>query len=373
MIVIRLAKPHIPDKAIEKAVEVLKSGNLVQGKYVEEFESALCDYLNVRNAIVVSSGTAALHLALLALEIKKGDEVIVPAFTFPATANVVELVGARPIFVDINLSDFCVDTRKIKGIITKRTKAIMPVHEFGQAAKMDDIVRIAQQYSLKIIEDAACALGAEFENQKVGTFGKLGCFSFHPRKAITTGEGGVIATDDDELAEKIKSLRNHGIQIINGKIDFLFAGFNYRMTDFQAVLGIPQLKHLENDILERIELAKEYNSQLSGIEWVKIPKVFDNRKMVYQTYHILVDKKIDRDAFLFYIRENNIEANYGAQALNCIKFYRGKYSLTDKSHPEATSAYFKGVALPIGSHVSLKDIFYIREIIEKWRIKYVNK
>lgn len=370
---IKLAKPHIPDKAIEKAMEVLKSGNLVQGKYVQEFESALRDYLNAKNAIVVSSGTAALHLTLLALEIERSDEVIVPAFTFPATANVVEAVGATPVFVDINLSDFCMDTTKIEKAITKKTKALIPVHEFGQAAKMDDIVKIAQQYNLKIIEDAACALGAEFENQQVGTFGEFGCFSFHPRKAITTGEGGVVVTNNDELAGKVRSLRNHGIQTINGKFDFSFAGLNYRMTDFQAVLGVAQLKHLDDDISKRIELAMEYRSQLSGIEWVKIPEVFDNRKMVYQTYHILVDKDIDRDAFLFYSREKNIETNYGAQALNCMKFYRRKYSLTDKSHPESANAYFKGVALPIGRHISLKDISYIRDTIEKWSVKHVNR
>ncbi|MBC2704243.1 DegT/DnrJ/EryC1/StrS aminotransferase family protein [Desulfobacula sp.] len=362
---IKLAQPNISERAIKKVVEVLKSGNLVQGKYVEEFQQRLENYIGVRNAVVVSSGTAALHLALLALNLKKGDEVIVPAFTFPATANVVELVGAKPVFVDINLSDFCIDTSKIEEVITKRTKAIMPVHEFGQAAKMDDIVKITNHYNLKIVEDAACALGSEFNNQKVGTFGEFGCFSFHPRKAITTGEGGVVVTNDDILAKEIRVLRNHGIQNIDGRMDFSHAGLNYRMTDFQAALGLTQLQDIDQDITVRIDLANQYNMLLSDIEWIDIPSFFEDRKMVYQTYHILVGHKLNRDDLLLHLKENGIQANYGAQALNCIQFYMEKYNLTEKSYPKATHAYYKGVALPIGRHVSLEDVSFIVSEIDK--------
>ena len=361
---IKLAKPHISGKAIEKVVEVLKSGNLVQGKYVEEFENALCDYLNVKNAIVVSSGTAALHLALLALEIKEGDEVIVPAFTFPATANVVEVVGAKPVFVDINLSDFCIDTSKIEEAITKRTKAIMPVHEFGQAAKMDEIVKIANHYNLKIAEDAACALGAEFENQKVGTFGELGCFSFHPRKAITTGEGGVVVTSDDELAQKINVLRNHGISYKDGKVDFIAAGLNYRMTDFQAILGICQLEDIDNIIIQRIETANKYNNELKKTNWIKTPHVYENRKMVYQTYHVLLDDDKDRDKLVDYLKSKEIESNLGAQALPCLTYYKTKYKLKESDFPNAVNAYKQGLALPMGDHVTTEDITYISNTLK---------
>lgn len=348
---IKLAKPHITEEAIEKVAEVLRSGNLVQGKYVKQFEQGLEKYLNVKHAVVVSSGTAALHLSMLALGVGPGDEVIVPAFTYPATANVVEIVGATPILVDITLDDFCIDVSKIEESITDKTKAIIPVHEFGQAADMDPIMAIAKQYNLKIVEDAACALGTEFNNKKTGTFGDLGCFSFHPRKAITTGEGGVIVTNNDELAVKVKSLRNHGIQIIDGKMDFSAAGLNYRMTDFQGVLGLEQLKYLEDDIKHRIELANEYNQQLANIEWIRTPALFQNRRMVYQTYHILVDEKIDRDALMAHLKENKIEVNYGAQALNCVRFYREKYGLTSENNSKATKAFSKGIALPIGTHI----------------------
>jgi len=353
---IKLAKPDITEKAIEKAVEVLRSGNLVQGKYVKKFESALCNYLNIKNAVVVSSGTAALHLALLVLDIKKGDEVIVPAFTFPSTANVVELVGAKPVFVDINLSDFCINTTKIEEKITSKTKAIIPVHEFGQAAKMDDIINVAQKYNLKIIEDAACALGTEFNNKKVGTFGELGCFSFHPRKAITTGEGGVIVTNDNKLSERLRVLRNHGISYKDGKIDFIAAGLNYRMTDFQAALGLEQLCKIENIIEQKIQIAKKYDKNLSSNNKIRIPFSYENRKAVYQTYHILINDEIDRNNLINKLKENGIESNFGANALPCLTYYKNKYNLIEIDFPNAIKAFKKGLALPMGNHINSSNI-----------------
>ena len=218
--IIRLAKPNISSNAIDEIADVFKSGFLVQGKKVAEFEKNLANYFNVKNAICVSSGTAALHLSLIALNIKQGDEVIVPAFTFPATANVVELVGAKPVFVDINLNDFCIDISEIESKITEKTKAIIPVHEFGQVAKIHEIIEIAKKYNLKVVEDAACAFGAEYNYKKIGTFGDTGCFSFHPRKAITTGEGGVILTNNEYIVERLFALRNHGIVYNYGEIEF---------------------------------------------------------------------------------------------------------------------------------------------------------
>ena len=363
---IKLAKPNIPEEAFEKVVEVLKSGNLVQGKYVEEFEKKLAAYNGVKHAVVVSSGTAALHLSLLALGIKEGDEVIVPAFTFPATANVVEAVGARPVFVDINLSDFCIDTNKIEEVISKNTKAIIPVHEFGQAAKMDDIVRIAEQYSLKLIEDAACALGTEFENQKVGTFGELGCFSFHPRKAITTGEGGAVVTKHDSLANKVVALRNHGIEISKKKMNFRYAGLNYRMTDFQAAIGIPQLATLELLIRKRCELAEDYDKVLAPINWVKVPKRFPERKAAYQTYHILTGADCSRDALAHFLNQHGIQSNFGAQALHRMSFFKEKYKYVPGDFRNSSIAYEHGLALPMGDHLCRRDIEEIGRVLKSF-------
>jgi dTDP-4-amino-4,6-dideoxygalactose transaminase len=353
---IRLAKPYISDQTIKEVVKVFNSGNLVQGEYVKKFENALRDYLNVKNAIVVSSGTAALHLALLALKVKKMDEVIIPALTFPATANVVILAGAKPIFIDITPSDFCIDTHKIEEKITKKTKVIVPVHEFGQPAKMDDIINISKRYKLKIIEDAACALGAEFKNKKVGTFGEFGCFSFHPRKIITTGEGGLIVTNDNKLAKKVKALRNHGISYKGGKVDFIAAGLNYRMTEFQAVLGIKQLEEIENFITQRIETANTYNDKLKKFNCIKIPHVYQDRKMVYQTYHLLLGEDVNREELVDFLKAKGVETNIGSQALPCLTYYKKKYKLKKEKFSNSVMVYGKGVALPIGKHLGNDDI-----------------
>ena len=351
---IKLAKPYIPERAFEMVREVLESGNLIQGKYVAELEQLTENYLDIPYAKMVSSGTAALHLALLALDIKQGDEVIVPAFTYPATANVVELVGAKPVLVDINLTDFCIDTTQIQAKITDKTKAIIPVHEFGQAAKMDDIIAIAKKHKLKIIEDTACALGTTYEGKMVGTFGDIGCFSLHPRKAITTGEGGIVVTHDKALARKIDLLRNHGAEKRDGKLDFYLPGLNYRMTDFQAAMGIPQLEEMEQIINIRQKQAQEYNALLEATDWIQTPENFSERKHVYQTYHVLIRDR-SRDELMHLLRGKGVETNLGAQALHCLTFFAEKYGYQPNDYPNAKSAYESGLALPLGNHLKKNE------------------
>jgi perosamine synthetase len=356
---IRLAKPHISEEAIKKVAEILRSGNLVQGQYVREFEAALEKYLGVEHAVVVSSGTAALHLSLIAADIGPGAEVIVPAFTFPATANVVEMVGATPILVDITLDDFCIDITKIEEAISPRTKAIIPVHEFGQSADMAPIMELAEKYMLRVIEDAACALGTEYRSKKAGTIGDLGCFSFHPRKAITTGEGGVVVTDHPDFAEKVRSYRNHGISVRNGKINFKYAGLNYRMTDFQAVLGLTQLSEMDSLIGQRIQMARLYDEQLENVDWISTPARIDDRKQVYQTYHVIIDSFVDRDGLINSLKFKNIESNIGASALHMIEYYRNKYNFASDRFINARKAGENGLALPIGNHLDSNDCIVI--------------
>ncbi|MCK5059326.1 MAG: DegT/DnrJ/EryC1/StrS family aminotransferase [Candidatus Aminicenantes bacterium] len=353
---LKLARPYIYPKGIRDAVNVFKSGNLVQGKFVHEFEEGLKNYLGIKHAILLSSGTAALHLSLMAFDIKKGDEIIIPAFTYPAPANVVEISGAKPVFVDISPEDFCIDVSKIEEKITDRTKAIIVVHEFGQAAEISKIIKIADKHNLIVIEDAACALGTEFKGKKAGTFGNLGCFSFHPRKIITTGEGGVVASNNDELAARIRSLRNHGIAKKNSQYDFLLPGLNYRMTDFQAALGLSQLEKIEEITKRRIDIARFYDRELSSVEWITTPKRFPDREMVYQTYHILLDDKIDRDKLIMTLKKHGIETNLGAQALQCLTFYKKKYGFEEESFPNALRSYRSGLALPIYPQLTHKQL-----------------
>lgn len=361
---IKLCVPDIGEEEISAVKEVLESKYLVQGSKVLEFENMVCEYLNVKHAVAVSSGTAALHLALLALDIKTGDEVIVPDFTFPATANVVEAVGATTKFVDIDLDTFCIDTDKIEEQISKKTKAIMPVQEFGQSSEMNKILELAQKYNLKIIEDAACALGAEYDGKKVGTIGDIGCFSLHPRKAITTGEGGIVVTNDDNIADKLRTLRNHGISYKNGKVEFVLPGLNYRMTDIQGAIGVEQMKKINTINLERKKIALEYNRLLENVKGVKIPQIQDGCNHVWQTYHILLNENIDRNDIISKLKEKGIEVNFGAHAVHNQFYYKQKYNLSDSGLFNSKIAYEKGIALPLYSKLSIADIEYIT-----WNLK----
>jgi len=352
---IRLAKPHIPPEAINNLTKVIRSGNFVQGQYVEEFENGINEYLGVKHSVAVSSGTAALHLSLIASGIKKGDEVIVPAFTFPATVNVIELAGATPVLVDISLSDYCIDPGLIEEKITGKTKAIMPVHEFGLAADMGPIRDISERYKLMIIEDAACGLGATFSDSRVGTIGDIGCFSLHPRKTITTGEGGIVVTSNEKSYEKIRSLRNHGFHRMGGKFDISFPGLNYRMTELQAAIGIPQLTIIDQFISRRREQAEIYNEQLSSNDHLEVPQVFASREHVYQTYHVLL-KNRNRDQVIKDLKNQEIEANFGAYAIHCLEYYRQRYGYKELDFPNAVLAYHQGLAIPLGDHLTDEDI-----------------
>ena len=362
---IQLAKPDITEKAINRVVQILKSGHLVQGEQVRRFEEGLREYIGSNHAILVSSGTAALHLSMIVLNIGPGDEVIVPAFTFPATANAVELVGAKPVFVDVGLSDFCIDAQKIEAKLSSKTKAIIPVHEFGQPADMEKIASIAELNNLLVIEDAACALGADINGKKIGSFGDLACFSFHPRKAITTGEGGLVVTQDNEIANRLKRMRNHGIVAEEGIVDFVEAGLNYRMTDFQAALGYEQFTPLEDLIALRLKTARQYDELLSSINWIQVPEKLHGRKMVYQSYHIMVDSMIPRDKVIEELKKCNIETNIGAYALNRLSIYRNKYSLKDADFPNAVAAFTRGMVLPMGSHVGADEIQSIADALQR--------
>jgi Predicted pyridoxal phosphate-dependent enzyme apparently involved in regulation of cell wall biogenesis len=361
---IKLAVPDVGQEELDEIKKVLDSKYLVQGDKVEEFENLLKEYLNVKHVIAVSSGTAALHLALLSLNVKEGDEVIVPDFTFPATSNVVEVVGAITKLVDINLDNFCINIDKIENVITDRTKAIIPVQEFGQSSDMDKILELAKKYNIKVIEDAACALGAEYKGEKVGTIGDIGCFSLHPRKAITTGEGGIVVTNCDEYAEKIRMLRNHGLSYINGKPEFKMAGFNYRMTNIQGAIGVAQMKKLKNIIQRRIEIANKYSGLLKNIQGITLPVEKYYGKHVWQTYHILLDEKYDRDKIIEKLKDNGVETNFGAYAVHKEFYYREKYGYNSCHFKNSLIANKSGLALPLHTEMDTKCLQLVSESIK---------
>ena len=288
---IPLMVPDIQQQDIDAATEVLRSGMLIQGAKVEEFEKNIARFVGAKHAIALSNGTATLHLSLIVAGIGPGDEVIVPSFSYMATANVVELVGATPVFVDIDLPTFNIDTTLIEKAISKRTKAIMPVHEFGLACDISKVIAIAQKHGLLVIEDAACALGATERGKFTGTFGTIGSFSFHPRKAVTSGEGGMLVTNDDALARQFRTLRNHGIDPASSKMEFIAAGFNYRMTDFQAALVNSQFQRIDSILKYKRVLSAIYFETLAGNKNISCPAVPADKEHTWQSFHIVLDRK----------------------------------------------------------------------------------
>jgi len=348
MTFIPLSAPSITEADIDAVSHVLRSGMVVQGENVAALEKAVGEYLGIRNVVAVSNGTASLHLALVAFGIGAGDEVIVPAFSFVATANVVELVGARSVFVDIEQDTFNIDMSKIEAAITPHTKAIIPVHEFGLACDISAIVEIARKHELLVIEDAACALGAREDGRFAGTFGNVGSFSLHPRKAVTSGEGGLLTTNDDALAEKFRILRNHGIRHRDGRTEYAAAGFNYRMTDFQAALVRGQFERLDDIVNRRNELASVYLEKLSPAKNLMLPAVPRQKNHTWQTFHTLISDDVDRDMLIAKLKQRGIGSNYGAQCIPDQEYYRNKYSLDSASlYPNALRSNKHGLALPL--------------------------
>lgn len=362
---IGLAKPDIREEDFEDVLNVLRSGMLVQGEKVQEFEELSANWGSTTRA--VSSGTAALHTSLLALEIGAGDEVIVPAFSFVASANSIEAVGAKAVFVDIDINTFCIDASQIEAAITTDTKAIMPVHEFGLCANMPEIMRIAEEHNIPVIEDAACALGATIDGQFAGTWGVVNCFSLHPRKIITSGEGGLVMSENEALIQRIEQIRNHGISYANGQMDFVDAGLNLRLTDFQAALVIPQLNRLEEKLDRHQAIADRFNAEITN-PLVQLPTVPEGYTHTWQTFHIVLDGQFDRAEVIEELKSQGISTNYGAQCIPSMKYYVEKYDLDcELNFPNALVGYQQGLALPLHSRLTDEEVSHVIAAINQLR------
>ena len=299
-------------------------------------------------AFATTSATTALHLSLVALGIGPGDEVLVPDFTFPATANVVVQQGATPVLVDIDLETLHDRLPRISsGRITPRARAIMPVHPFGLPADMVRSARSRERHGLAVVEDAACALGATYRGRQVGGFGIAGCFSFHPRKSITTGEGGMITTADDELADRIRLLRSHGGVREEGRFPFEAAGFNYRLSDILAAVGVAQMRKLDAFLAARRGVAAWYDRALAGIGGVRLPVTPPGSTHTYQSYVVLLDEGIDRDDVIAALRAEGIETTIGTYALHDQPFFARTYDLRAGDRPRSHRAFTSSLALPL--------------------------
>ncbi|NNE36625.1 MAG: DegT/DnrJ/EryC1/StrS family aminotransferase [Rhodothermales bacterium] len=358
--------PNISEDDINAVADVLRSGMLVQGENVEALESSIAEYVGVEHAVAVSNGTATLHISLVALGVGPGDEVIIPAFSYVATANVVEIVGAECVFVDIEPDTFNIDLSKVEAAVTSRTKAIMPVHEFGLACDIDPLVELATKHGLPVVEDAACALGATEKSKQVGSFGTVGSFSLHPRKSVTSGEGGILTTKDDNLADSFRLLRNHGMLTKDGSMDCVLPGFNYRMTDFQAALVRGQFAELDRKISHRRMLAKAYFEKLGDIVGLTLPALPEGKDHTWQTFHVVLDDGINRDMVIAGLRKEGIGTNLGAQCIPAQTFYRETYGKDcNEQFPNAMRAYEQGLALPLFDKIGTEEVDRVTESLRR--------
>ncbi len=349
---IRLAFPELGDAELDAVREVFESGALTMGPKVDELEQLVAAACGVEHAVAVSNGTAALHLAVLALGIGKGDEVIVPAYTFPATANVVRLAGATPVLVDVDPATFNLDVAKVYEAVTPRTKAVIAVHLFGRPLDWEELQN-AVPPDVLLLEDAAGALGARWRGMPCGGLGTMGCLSFHPRKIVTTGEGGAVTTSDGELAASIRRLRHHGL---DPAADIAEPSTNYRLADILCAVGIPQLRRLDELLADRTRIAAGYTERLAGV--VEVPDSDEGDTHGWQAYVIRLDRRVEAMETL---RAEGIEVQIGTYALQQLSAYRDQGPF-----PGAAKTFARALALPLHSRLTDADLDRVVEGISRF-------
>ena len=362
---IPVAEPDLGQKELDNIIKVVKSGWISsKGEFVREFEQQFAKYCEVSYGVSVCNGTAALHLALETLNVKKRNEVIIPALTFIATANAVTYTGAKPIFVDSDPEYWCINPERIEEKITKNTKAIIPVHLYGHSCDMDLVMNIARIHNLWVIEDCAEGHGAEYKGRKVGSFGDISCFSFYGNKVITTGEGGMCLTNNKEFAEKMKIMRNQGMNS-NKKYWHDFIGFNYRMTNMQAAIGIAQLEKLDKFIRKKRQIAKWYREELKEFEGkglIKLSPEMAWARNIYWMYSILIEDKsgISRNDLMEKLKEKEIETRPFFYSIPQMPPYR-----SNEKFPLAEELSKKGLNLPTSCKLGKETIEQISNGIKQ--------
>lgn len=361
----------IDKKDLEAVIKILRSDWLTQGPKVLEFERSLAKYCGAKYVVAVCNGTAALHLAYSAVDFKKGSEIITTPNTFVATTNMLLAVGAKPVFCDIRLDTYNIDEEKIEKLITKKTKAIVPVHFAGQPCEMNKINKIAKKYKLAVIEDACHALGAKYRGKKIGgcQYSDMTVFSFHPVKSITTGEGGAILTNNKKYYEKLISLRSHGIhKDKTGKNIMTELGYNYRITDIQAVLGVSQLKKLGGFVKSRRQVALWYRKELENVKEIILPIELKENFSCWHIYVIRVEEKKNRDGLAKYLKENEVGVNFHYPAVYSHPYYqKSSFKNVNLKNEEAYQA--DCITLPCYAGLKKNEVKYITKIIKKYFVK----
>ncbi len=362
---VAIAVPATGEDEWQAVREPIMSGWLAQGSRVRAFERTFAKRHGAKHAVATTSGTTALHIALLAVGVGPGDEVIVPAFSWIASANAVLYCGATPVFVDIDPKTFNIDTDRLAAAVTTKTKAIMPVHLFGLCADVDAVSVAAP--GVTIVEDAACAAGASYRGRPAGSLGRVGAFSFHPRKIMTTGEGGMVTTDSKSVANHLRRLRNHGARASGGPMpEFAELGFNYRMTGLQASIGLVQLEKLDTLIEERQRWAEHYQRELASISWLTAPVVGDEDRHGWQSYVCTVDQAAapcSRNQLMEELAAKGVSTRPGTHAIHLQSYYRERFGLAPDDFPVARDADRDSLAIPLHNRMDDEDCEYVAQAI----------
>jgi perosamine synthetase len=358
---IPIAKPNLKGNELKYVEECIKTEWISSaGNFVEKFENEFSKLCECKFGVSCSNGTTALHLALLALKIKKGDEVIIPNYTFAATANAVLYCGGKPIFIDVDKETWCIDPKSIEKKITTKTKAIIVVHIYGHPCDMDSIMKIAKENNLYVIEDCAEAHGAEYKGKRVGSIGDIGCFSCYGNKIITTGEGGMCTTNNKKFADNMQTLKNHGMK--KGKRYWHeIIGYNYRLTNIQAAIGVAQLERINEFIEKRRHIAQLYNKELKDVNGITLPPEMSWAKNVYWMYCVLINDEypLNRDELIIKLREKGIDTRRFFYPLNDMEPYKTKEEFyVSKELSE------RGISLPTFFDLKDEEIIKIIDIIK---------
>lgn len=372
---IPLAKPWFGPDTIQAIERVLDSGWVIMGREVEVMESSIARLHEAEFASAVSSATAGLHLAIIALgaDLVKGAPCYIPSFAWPSAANMAVRSGFRPVFTDVELNTANMSPRLLQKTIEKEEEdnpeykgngLLVIIHEFGNPAPMDELMAIANKHHLKVVEDAACALGTSYKGKPVGTFGECGVFSFHPRKSITTGEGGCIITNNPDLKYSFDHLRNHGQAISEkGGKSFVSAGFNYRMTDIQATIGNGQLKAFSKILKKRYELVAQYLSNLNGVYGLVLPE--NQQGHSWQTFMIILEEKVSREQICKSMRLKNIGCGPASVASHSLDFFKQHFGYHNSDLPNSLTLHNKGLALPLYHDLTLNDVDYVSHSLKE--------